>query len=284
MRIRQSDLASYARCARQKKHHDEAKAGTGPQPRQLSATAFGTVVHHAVQVLETMHDAEDPAALDTALATFAHYWMPENIGELTEPVDEWLPRQTYGGLRDRGIHTIRDYYALLVQDTEAKLLALELTFEVPIDLGPVGIHILTGTIDRLSIRKYKRIPYINVEDFKTGRQPTYLRYSPQWTVYAWASLQREFWDPWPDANERWKASLNLARRGTWIDLAKNKRVDAGWRSEQDYGRLKVALAEYVRAVQSDIYPLSMSGENCLYCPFRETCGGIPLPDEDAGRP
>lgn len=283
MRIRQSDLSSYARCARQKKHYDLAKRGEGPQPRQLSATAFGTVMHHAVQVLETMHDAGDGGALDTALATFSHYWMPDNIGELTEPIDTWLPRQTYGGLRDRGLHAIRDYYSLLVND-DSQLLALEINFEIPIDLGPVGQHVVTGTIDRVCYRKYKRVPYISVEDFKTGRQPTYLRYSPQWTVYCWATLQREFWEPWPDADERWKASCNLTRRGMWIDLANNKRVDAGWRAEADYARMKIALTEYVRAVEADIYPLSMSGENCLHCSFREVCGGVPVPDEDAGKP
>jgi CRISPR/Cas system-associated exonuclease Cas4 (RecB family) len=46
----------------------------------------------------------------------------------------------------------------------------------------------------------------------------------------------------------------------------------------------VALAEYVRAVELGVYPLSMTGENCTYCPFRDACAGVPVPDEDHGRP
>lgn len=293
MDIRQSDLASYARCPQQKHLKDLAKAGLVKRPSNLSRTVYGTVMHHAVQIMETLHAQGDPNALEVAKSTFAHYWMPENLPELGQlgghpelvhGIDEWLPRDTYGGMRAKGLQAITDYYELLCSD-DGLLLALEINFRVPIDLGPYGQHVLTGTADRVAIRKYLRKPYISVEDLKTGRQPTYLRYSLQWTVYCWASLQPEFWADFPDADERWQLYSGWARRGRWIDLRENKIKDCGWRAEADYARMFVALQEYVRAVEADIYPLSISGETCLWCDFRDgTCGGVPVPEETDGRP
>lgn len=284
MIIRQSDLSAYARCARQAKF----KLDGTPQA-QLSATVYGTVMHHALQVMEERHYQGHADALEQALATFAHYWHPDNLVGLTQPgdeplrVDEWLPRQTYSGMLVSARAALRAHYDWMVNDT-GELLALELPFlvQLPFDGGQ---HWLKGTVDRLSLRKVSSKRYLNLEDFKTGKQPTYLRYNVQFTAYGWASTQEDFWSLWPDGNERWQRYQNLARRGTWIDMKHNgKRVDAGWRGPDDYRRLMVALQEYVRAVEAGVFPLSMSGENCTFCPFREPCAGVPLPDPDHGRP
>ena len=292
MRIRQSSLSSYGRCAQQKKLDDLAGQGIGPRRSNLSRTVYGTVMHHALQTLESDYHAGSGTALERAKSTFAYYWMPDNLpelaalgnAELVHGIDEWLPRDTYGGMRSRGLKALEDYYDLLTSD-DGQLLALELFFEVPIDLEEMGQHTLSGTVDRLAIRRFKAKPYLSIEDFKTGKQPPWLRYSVQWTVYSYAARHLEFWQPWGDqAEERWQTYLGWAHRGTWIDIRLNKRVDAGWRSEQDYARLKVALKEYVKAVEADIYPLTLTGETCLYCPFKKTCGGVPVPDEDAGKP
>lgn len=293
MDIRQSDLASYGRCAHQKFLYDEARAGRVKRPSNLSRTVFGTVMHHCLQTMERLHAEGNADALDVAKSTFAYYWMPDNLPELGQlgghpelvhGIDEWLPRDNYGGMRIKGLQALSDYYELLRTD-DGLLLALELNFRIPIDLGDLGQHVLTGTADRVAIRKFKTKPYISIEDFKTGKQPTYLRYNVQWTVYSWASLQREFWVDFPDANERWELYSQWARRGRWLDIMHNKPVDTGWRSEADYGRMFVALREYVKAVNLDVYPLTIKGDTCLYCDFRDgTCGGIPVPDEDAGKP
>lgn len=292
MDIRQSDLSSYGRCAQEKHLKDLARAGLVKRPSNLSRTVYGTVMHHALQILETEHHAKNPRALEIAKSTFAYYWTPDNLPELAgshpeliHGIDEWLPRDTYGGMRSRGLQALDDYYALLSTD-DSELLALELQFHVPVDLGDLGIHTLTGTLDRLCVRKFKNKKYLSIEDFKTGKQPAWLRYSVQWTVYSFAARHPDFWLPWEDEaqamHERWK---DVAHRGRWIDVRLNKVVDAGWRSQQDYDRLMVALREYVKAVNAEIYPLTMTGETCLYCPFRDgTCGGVPVPDEDAGKP
>ena len=292
MDIRQSSLNSYSRCAQQKKLDDNYLAGHGRRPSNLSRTVYGTVMHHALQVLEMEHHAGSPSAFQSAISTFVYYWTPDNMPELASHhpelaygIDEWLPRDTYGGMRSRGIKALEDYYALLTTD-DGTLLALELKFRVPIDLEEQGQHVLTGTVDRLTIRKFKAKPYLSIEDFKTGKQPAWLRYAVQWSVYSYAARHRDFWEMWGDQqDQRWEMYKDWAHRGRWIDIRLNKVVDAGWRGEQDYARLKVALKEYVKAVEADVYPLSLSGETCLYCPFRDgTCGGVPVPDEDAGKP
>lgn len=190
--VRQSDLASWARCNLQKKYQDEARDDpTAPQPQALSATVFGTVVHYCLLVLEKQFHAKKDNALDLATATFEHYWDPKNIDGIAEQVQQWLPRQTYGGLRDRGRTMLKSYYEVLQKD-DGKLLALEYQFAVPVEVGGRQ-HTLTGTLDRLTVRKWYGTPYLAIEDFKTGKQPTYLRYNMQGTVYAYATTQPEFW-------------------------------------------------------------------------------------------
>lgn len=292
MDIRQSDLAAYGRCAQQKHLYDQARLGLVKRPANLSRTIYGTVVHHALHQMERGHaEGQGEQALQTALSTFAYYWVPENLPELAvehpelvHGIDEWLPRDTYGGLRTKGLQALEDYWGLLLLD-DSLLLGLEVPFRIPVDLDDLGVHHVTGTVDRVAVRKYLRKPYLSVEDFKTGKTPTYLRYNNQFTVYSWATTQREFWDPWPDADERWQTYQPWARRGRWIDMRENKAKDAGWRGDQDYARMKVALHEYVRAVDAGIYPLTLTGETCLYCPFKKgICGGVAVPEEDYAKP
>lgn len=289
--IRQSDLGSYTRCPQQKKLSDKVQA-EGRREQTLSATVYGTVVHHALETLERLHHQGRADALEVALATFNHYWLPENIGDL-EPggIDVWLPRTTYGGFREKGRRVIEDYYDLLKTD-DSVLLALEYQFSVPIWIDGRQ-HTLTGTLDRLSRRIKFRKPYLNVEDHKTGKVPTYLRYNMQFTAYCYASTRPEFWTGFDDPEAAYEATKDWPRRGTWIDLQKIKKMDAGFRTEQDYRRLQVALREYVKAVEHDVYPLNMKGDTCMFCPFARDnvvtgepaeCGGVALPELDEGAP
>ncbi len=317
--IRQSDLAAFARCAHQVKLNSVV-AQRGERERTLSATVFGTVMHHAAQVMEELHHAGEPDACERAVRTFEHYWHPDHIDAI-EPggIDVFLPRQTWAGLTIRGRDNLRAYYQHLLHDN-GMLLATEHTFAVPITLlisrsQPKGFafsanqsapeeHTLTGTVDRLALRKDSRgKAHLSVEDFKTGAKPTYLRHALQWTVYAYASLEPGFWDAWPDDDlARIRESLHrrgftlyrddsglpiIPRRGRWIALRDSFGVhDAGWRTPADFERMKVALAQYIRATQADVYPLSISGQVCTYCPFLYSgdCGGVPFDKSDEGVP
>lgn len=308
--VRQSDLSSWSRCNLQKHYYDLAASDPDmPQPEVLSATAFGTVMHYALMVMERLHYEGREDALSISLATLEKYWHPDNIDQIAAQVTHWLPRQTYGGLLQRGREALRTYYAVL-QKQNNRLLALEYQFAVPLVVDGVT-HTLTGTIDRLTIAYFKTKPYIGIDDFKTGKQPTYLRYNMQGTAYSYATMQREFWaGPTPGLTDlvlepfdesvrfgleryfdSWGYSLlpegpkpTASRRFKWINMQDVKFADAGWRTERDYVRLKQAVGAFIKANEQGIYMPTLTGEICIYCPFRDVCGGVGLPAESAGAP
>lgn len=313
IQIRQSDIASWQRCPQQVKLSRQA-SDRGERRTTLSATVFGTVVHHAAEVLQRLHHEGRTDALDVAIATFEHYWHPDHLDEL-EPggIDVWLPRQTWGGLQIRGRNTLRAFYDDIESD-DSLLLALEQHFEFPLDLSEElpqdPHHTGSGTIDRLTLRTKgrgkARQTWLSVDDGKTGKKPTYLRYAFQWTYYSYATLQPEFWDAWePDQLKLITAPLAerglalyarqpgaedlpiIPRRGRWYAWKDNYKVhDCGWRTEVDYKRMKVALAEYVRSNTANIFPLTISGDSCMFCEFGHdgTCGGTPLAEITEGEP
>lgn len=314
MIVRQSHLNSFARCAQQVKLGSVA-AEQGRRERTLSASAFGTVMHHAAQVMEELHHAGRADACERAVATFEHHWHPDHIATLVPGgIDVWLPRQTYGGLLIRGRDNLRTYYQHLIHDS-GRLLALELEFNLPIAVAvppnvikPAGLtypeeHTLHGTVDRVALRLTGRKPYLSIEDFKSGQKETFLRHAVQWTVYSWASLQPGFWSTWPpddlaalqDPLRRRGCALFfdgsglpvIPRRGRWIALRDTFGIhDCGWRTAADFARMRVALGQYIAAVQADIYPLAISGQACTFCPhlYSGECAGVPFNKDDEGQP
>lgn len=294
-----SGLASWSRCQLQRYYDLRARQDPEqPQPKALSATVYGSVVHYALMILEKMHHEGDPDALPTAIQTFETYWHPDNTRSLVgESVQEWLPRQTYMGLRERGRLALTDYYKLLCRD-DGKLLALEYPFEVPVTVNG-RVHTLNGAIDRMALRKYYNKPYLSVEDFKTGRQSTYLRYNIQGTGYAWVTTQREFWDGFPEETvdalqHTFKTygydmfpggtQRTASRRFRWVNIQELKIGDGGWRTDGDYARMMLAIDAYVRGCEAGIYSVNTVGEVCRFCPYRTTCAGSGLPNEKEGAP
>lgn len=193
--VRQSDLASFMYCGMQQ--HLRALAADGDahyEQERLSQTLYGTVMHYAGMILQKLRHEGADDALDTALATFEHYWHPDHIGEIAEgTVTQWLPGQTWSGMLQRGRRTLRELDAWLAKD-KSTLLGLEYQFTVGtiVDGEPVT---LTGTVDRLTMRVQDRTPFISVDDLKTAVKPIYLQQALQWTVYSFASLQAGFWIP-----------------------------------------------------------------------------------------
>lgn len=289
----QSDLASWARCAAQVGYKR-----AGLPDKTNSAAVYGSVMHHALQVLERELHSSTPfeVALRKSLETFAHFWMPINVEQICEPVPEdgWLPRQGYSELRVQGLDTIRKY-AELIRFDKHELLATEFPFIVPLpgtwdeQLGEP--HWLAGSIDRLASRHFQRKLALCIDDYKTGREYEHLRYNLQFSGYALASLQREFWvgargeNGFGDRGEElFQRFEGAGRRGTWISLRKIKFVDAGWRGPIDYARFTLAIEQMHASIAADIFPLSISGSTCRYCSFRNSCGGVGLPDNDHGQP
>lgn len=295
MQVRQSDLSSYSRCPQQKKLSDIARVGGTARPPQLSMTAYGSVMHNSVFVMEKLHSQANPDALAKAHVSFDYYWDPDNIHQICEPVDIWAAKQTWAGLKRKG-HAILDvYHESMVKDT-GKLLALEVPFNLPFALPDGSTHTLHGTMDKLALRKTGSNTYVSVEDYKTGKDyPDKLRWNLQFSVYGWATLQRAFWtDAWgeEEGGALHTRFQQLARRGTWVSLRKGvDKMDAGWRGWADYSRMWVGIEQYIRAVEADIYPLSMRGDVCEYCKFGQPnaddvvlCGGVAVPGKDHGAP
>lgn len=310
MIIRQSDLASYQYCAQQVKLKADAKR-QGWQEPVLSATARGTVLHFAFEVLQRLHHEGREDALDVALATFEHYWEPTHIGEISEgPVTEWIGHDTWGGLLQRSLGNLRAAYEWIKKD-KSVLLALEHTFDVPIVIDDEE-HTLHGTIDRLALRMINSRPVLGVDDLKGyRRKKSHLDWATQWTLYAYASLAPEFWAPFyeDEAVVEGLADVvdRLDRRGLELypgvhtlgeptgtrTIPRAGRLlwawdgfqvlDTGYRGEAHYGRLRAHLREYIKAVRADVYPLTVDGYICSYCPFGNgICGGAPLPARQEG--
>jgi hypothetical protein len=281
MRVSPSTLSAWSKCPQQWRLSKTLTSNV-----VWSYTAFGTVVHHALQTLEQYRD------LDKALETFEWYWHPLHIAELTEPVTHWRDKESYGSLRIRGLEMIRNYWVKAEAD-KYQALGLEFPFEVPVpgtvDRVTGEPHTISGFIDKLAhryvMKDRKRQLVLEVMDHKTGYQLRGLRHHIQGTAYAFASTQRPFWDPFEDqADELYETFLPAARHFTWVNLKEARFADGGYRVELDYQRLTLAVQQICDSIQYEIFPLSISGEWCPTCPHQAVCGGIGLPGLDEGAP
>ncbi|MGZ4745632.1 MAG: RecB family exonuclease [Oryzihumus sp.] len=281
MRISQSTLNAWSRCPQQWR-----LSKTLPSAERWSFTVFGTVVHHALQILEKYRD------LQKALDTFEWYWHPLHIDELTPGVTHWRAKESYGSLRERGLQMIRVYWTMQAGKKDS-LLSLEHPFEVPV-LGTVDRvtgqpHTLSGYVDRLGyktvVKDRRKIVVLDVADFKTGIQAKGLRHNVQGTAYAYATTQPEFWLPFGDeADSMFQAFQDSPRHFTWVNLKEARFADGGYRGPQDYARLTLAVQQVCDSIQAEIFPLSISAATCEWCEYQNVCGGIGLPQPEHGAP
>lgn len=266
MRVRQSHLSQFGKCARQYYYSHILQLGEG---KVGSLTVFGTVVHFALDVYE-----QYGYNVDLAHRTFDHYWQhPEELGER---IDFWHRRTSFASLAKRGHDMINAYHDLSVW-RDGILVGTEISFEVPI-----GDHTIHGTIDKLWARKGQHV--LQVVDFKTGAAvPEKLKYNIQFTTYCYATTQPEFWEPLgDDLYEKYK---NYKRQGVWYHARRAQTYNAGYRDYDDYRRLLLAVDQMDKAIQLEAFPLDYQGENCGYCPFAdEVCGSeFHLKEETDGR-
>lgn len=284
-----SQLDDYDRCGLQYAYRrDKTK------PRvQGSAAAYGTVMHHGLHVMERAwaepagNGVVDQAALAQAIATFEHYWHPQNIGQLTEPVQEWQRGHDWAGLKARGGYKLTAYADRRAND-DAVVLALEYPFEVPVvgtrDEITGEPHTISGYIDKLAVRRYYRKPYLSSDDYKTGKTKSYLRHHVQGHTYCYAPTRKEFWTGFGERGpELYDYYFDLPKRFRWESLSDDKYADT-WRGEQDWRRLALMVDAVAAAVQRGIFIPTLDGSTCNYCDYTAICGDTPLPADDHGRP
>lgn len=296
--IRQSDLASFSYCAA-RQHFDVMARAEGHEPRRLSATILGSVVHYAFMIgQQLIHEGREDA-IDVALATFEHYWSPDRAHEVCEGwPNEWARGHTADRLLVDGRSSLRKALGWAKKE-KTVLLGIEVPFNVPIEVDGEQ-HTLHGTIDRLVLRNYAGRRWVQIEDAKTGKKPAHLRLALQWTAYSYATLQPEFWAPYyeedtegfnwaiarlAEAGEALHEGIPglaaLPRRGRWLWLRNGdfSTHDCGERTQWDYNRLRFHVREYLRAQAAGVHPPTTDTEKCQYCPWRDgVCGQEPFPD------
>lgn len=266
MRFRQSLLKTWMTCPMQAKF---AHIDGLPQPENFKAV-FGTIIHYALEQYNTVLAGD----VEAAIAIFEDLWLnPEKLG-LNPTV---MPRMTtYGGLRQKGPEILWDYHRRLEWENRT-VLATEHSFCVPF-----GRHQLSGTVDLVELRRnHKGHDLVRVVDFKTSSyKPSIisLAYNIQFTVYTWASLQREFWvgteefPGVPDGEAIYEQLLDVPRRAIWVHLWTGTELDAGTRDAVDFNRVHRLCDEIERAVEHEVYVPDISHESCTVCPYTEPCG------------
>jgi CRISPR/Cas system-associated exonuclease Cas4 (RecB family) len=238
-------------------------------PDSINAkTAFGSCIHHA---LEHYNNSGD---LESSIELFRKVWDdPALIGSSFD----WWPKFTsFGGLMNRGVEILREYDEKLKWESRT-VVATEHRFRVPF-----GNHQLTGIVDLIEVKKSGRGKNVlRIIDYKSAsRAPSLseLRVNIQFTVYHYASMQKEFWVgdgpeyPGMDDGERlWYMFQNFPRRSYWYHLMTNKEIDAGERDDADFNRLHRVANEIEKAIQHDVFVPNISGESCVFCPYTEPC-------------
>lgn len=230
-------------------------------------TVFGTVMHAALEYYNLTGD------WDGAVTKFKKDWLDPP----TEPA--WWPRSTsYASLRKRGLE-ILDAVKIHYRFQDRVVLGAEIPF-----LVPFGEHQLTGFIDVLETRKSGTgAELLTCSDYKTAaRQPTTseLALDVQLTVYIYAISQKEFWTGFPGnpdfpglENGEWlweTIGRDMPKRAIWFSLWNGKELDAGPRTDDDFGRLYRLCEQIDRAVQADVY-VPKIGEHCSICDYAEPC-------------
>lgn len=255
MQVSPSRLKVFGDCAQQYQY----KYLLELEGDQYSAhTTLGSVFHYAIEVYE-QYDND----IDLAVKTFRYYW--NHVDELDLRIDYYPPRTNHQGLEDHGAQMLERYHALSPWKGGI-LLGTEIYFEVPL-----GHHTLRGIIDKLFLRRQAK--EIQVIDFKTGtRVPQKLRHNLQFTSYMYATTRPEFWLQVPGWEDFWEKSIDYKRVGQWYHARNNKMFNAGYRNDLDYRRLRHAVDQMERAIEAEVFPLTIEGAVCGWCPWVEICG------------
>ncbi len=255
MRASPSRIKTFGDCANQYKYKYILEL-EGDSFNAL--TVVGSVFHYAVEVYEQYdHD------IDLAVKTLRYYW--NHLDELDLRIDSYPKRTSHQGLEDHAVERLERYHQLTPWKG-GELVGTEITFEVP--LGP---HVLRGIIDKVFARPEAN--EIQVIDFKTGyKVPQKLRHNIQFTSYMYATSRPEFWGQVPGYEQSYERFINYKRIGQWYHARNNKMFNAGYRDDSDYRRLLLAVDQMEASIENDIYPLTIEGEVCGWCPWVEICG------------
>lgn len=278
MRVRQSDLKMWGKCPLIYKftYLDQL-----PREQGGSAT-FGTIIHDCTLWMETNFDSDGRPDLAGAITRFQEFWIQPTLLDPTIQPNYYERGRSWKTFMDKGPTILSNWHKIISWDS-ALVLAREHGFEVPIGDG----HTLHGTADKIELGFRADIngglggQVLKISDYKTNNKtPTYdyLAEDLQFSAYAYATTQREFWTN-IGGDAAWQKYLDLPRYGEWVQLATPKRMDAGIREQRHYNRIVMAVNALADSVAMRIFVPTISGESCRFCEYRKPCG-LPLLDDE----
>ena len=259
MRFSASMLSTWGNCSLQGKfkYIDRLPTQTG------SSAHFGSCVHAACELLHK------GGTVDQAVDVF--------LKEYNSLIPDYYNRRTnYENLRVKGLDMVQGYAEFLEWKTDSRYILAEHPFMVD-----MGEHTLSGIVDYVEVPKGET--YITVGDLKAGYKPNMdqLHLALQFTVYDWASRQKQFWTghpsnlekypPVPHGEELYEMFKDFDRKLIWFDLKDMKEIDVGARTDRDYGRLYRCMEQIDRAIQLEVFVPTVNDTSCLWCDFKKEC-------------
>lgn len=258
MKVSASQIKKWSECALQAKfiYVDGLKDKSG------SAAMFGSAVHESFDAMEKGAD------LAEGLKVFNTY-LDEN------PPDYWNRNTKMETYRANGAQYVGDYYHSMAT-RDFTVLASELKFHVKF-----GKHTVSGAVDRLAVRNDGSA--LLIIDSKTGRKPNKdgLRIHTQFSLYDWASRQREFWVGNPDEPEKYPGIpegeelfeffKEIPREPLWHDVKTNSYINTGARNSLDYARIHRVIDEIERSIEHECFIPTVDESTCVWCDFTDRC-------------
>jgi hypothetical protein len=266
VRFSASRLKAHMRCSLHAKYRYVDKLPV----RQNAKASFGTVIHQAIAYFyESRGDHEG------AVRMFRDLWAhPEKAG--VEP-DYWPKSTNFNGLMVKGVEML-DALAQKVAWNNITLLGTEIPF-----LVPFGEHELTGYVDLLTIEKSgtgrELLCIVDHKSASKAPSTAELALDLQFTAYAYASYQKEFWvgadDPafpgLPNGEWLWNTiGSMMERRCIWSHLMNGRQIDAGPRVTTDFQRMYRLCDEIEKSLKLGV-AVPTIGESCNFCDYVEAC-------------
>lgn len=264
MKLNASMISAWMGCPLQAKFkYVDKKKGT-----INSKTTFGICIHDALETYNLN------GSVELAIDRFKQTWNDPSI--LNAVPDYWISAagNDYGSLREKGINILKEYNENLKWDNRT-MIAAEHRFCVPF-----GEHELSGIVDLVEMRKAGSKRILRIIDYKTaGKQPTKLELQAnvQFTIYYYASMQKEFWVGYKDyegigdGEKLYDAFKKTERHAIWHHLMKNKELSAGPREDGDFYRLYTVCEQINKALQHEIYVPNISASTCNFCDHIDDC-------------
>lgn len=240
-----------------------------PEERVHAAAVFGNCMHLALEKFNV-------GDLDIKAATklFADAWTNPTKYRFEQPT-VWAKGTTFGGYMKNGKDALKAY-GERVSWRGRQVIATEHPF-----LVTIGDYELTGYVDHLEITKDRKgRQVLLIQDHKTGKTPTVaqLNANIQFTIYDYASRQREFWlgngpdfPPMIQGDWHMEMTKDLPRLNIWHSVMQGKEFNCGERDEADFERLHRVLQQIERAHDAEVFVPNISGDSCGFCPYTDPC-------------